>query len=60
MTVKANFEEMIINKDLSDPVEKLCFDALSNVLFSQILSRATPEDQRYVLAMLTKTGPNKT
>jgi hypothetical protein len=59
MAFQNDFSNMLENKDLSDPVEKMCFDAMLQTLYSELLASQAESYQRAILKSLKDTGPNK-
>tara|TARA_B110000977_G_C10965871_1_gene450373 strand:- start:578 stop:760 length:183 start_codon:yes stop_codon:yes gene_type:complete len=59
MTLSTDFATVMRQKDLSDPVEKMCFDIMIESLFGELLAEKPEAFQKGILDALSKTGPNK-
>ena len=59
MTFQADFAATMGQKDLSDPVEKMCFDIMIESLFGELLAEKPEAFQKGILDAISKTGPNK-
>jgi hypothetical protein len=59
MTFKADFTAVMAQKDLSDPVEKMCFDIMIETLLGSLLGDTPESYQKAMLDFIKTTGPNK-
>jgi hypothetical protein len=59
MAFQNDFSNMLENKDLSDPVEKMCFDIMIETLLGSLLGDTPESYQKAMLDFIKTTGPNK-
>jgi hypothetical protein len=59
MTFQADFTAAMGQKDLSDPVEKMCFDIMIETLLGGLLDDTPAPYQKAMLDFIKTTGPNK-